>query len=782
MAPVLEADSDIVSPLKGDAKTQHAAALAKFHVSASYFVRQRERELSDLRFVDFDEMWPADAKAQRAGQQTGGAAQGLPPTPPRPSIVINQLRAPLATIAQTRRQARLALEFSPKGSGAQQETADVFEDIVRGIQTESRANIARNWAADRAEKCGMGWYRIDTEYCLDDPDPNDPAWNDQDIVYRRILNQASVYPDPNAQEPDFSDGKYLFITQDLPWSEYVALYGDSKLAKAGEGAESNGGELSAIGDKLPDWVFSADGDQNAGKTIRIAEYWQVIESSETVRVGTAMRKMRKRRVMWSKINAVEYHEEPIEWNGAYIPIVPVIADEYNVNGERRWQGIVRPARDASLSYCVMRSAQIEAIGLATKAPYIGYMETIEPYLEWWKQSPTRNFFMLPISAKGSMMPNGQMLPPPQRNVQEPAIQAITLAAGEAKADVQATTLVPPAALGILDPHDRSGKAIQALQGQSELATSGYLDNLVNISMAYEGKVLRDLIPRVYDRRGRIVPAVDDTDAKRLVLLGEPFVMDQKTKQPRSLTSMGWQPGMPLPPGAQTIDLQSGEYTVESTVGKSYNTRRQETSAAIAAVLGMVPPEMAAAITPAWLEEQDYPGAKKIAEIAKRSLPPQLQAAYQDGDDQQIPPQAQAMIQQLQQQNQQLTQALATKQPELQSKQQIAAMQEQGDMARTQLEQQTSLQKAEIQATATMSAAQAKVDAENFRSYVDAMESRLAKSLDFHMQHLSEHLGRLHEAGLTAAQQAHERALSAQEHAQNLEQQAAAPTPTNTGGA
>src|SRR5712672_531600 len=100
MATAFISDTDTKSALTGDAKARHQAALAKFYVSASYFVRQRERELSDLRFVDFDEMWPADAKAQRAGQQTGGAAQGLPPTPPRPSIVINQLRAPLATIAQ----------------------------------------------------------------------------------------------------------------------------------------------------------------------------------------------------------------------------------------------------------------------------------------------------------------------------------------------------------------------------------------------------------------------------------------------------------------------------------------------------------------------------------------------------------------------------------------------------------------------------------------------------------------------------------------------------------
>ncbi len=757
--------------LEGDAKKAHDAALARFHVSASFFTQQRERELSDLKFVDFDEMWPADAKAQRAGQQTGGAAQGLPPTPPRPSIVINLLRAPLSVVAQTRRQARLALEFAPKGDGSAQDVAEVYEDIVRGIQVESGASLARNWAGDRAEKCGLGWYRIDTDYSLDHPEPTDPAWNDQDIVYRRILNQASVYPDPHAQEADFSDGKFLFITEDLPWSEYVALYGDSALAKAGEGAESNGAELSAIGNKLPSWVFSSDGDESAGKTIRIAEYWQVQEELTEMKIGDQRRKLRRRKVLWSKINAVEFLEEPTEWNGAYIPIIPYIGEEMNVNGERRWQGMVRPARDACLAYCVQRAAQIETIGLATKAPYIGYMETIEPYLEWWKQSSTRNFFMLPVSAKGSRLPNGEMLPLPQRTVAEPAIQAITMAAAAAKDDVHNTTLVPPAALGQLDPHDRSGKAIQALQGQAELGTSGYMDNLVNISMAYEGKVLRDLIPRIYDRPGRIVPAVDKTDKKRRVMVNQAFVSDPKTGAP-----------IAVPRGTQNsqfIDLKAGEYTVSPQVGKSFNTQRQETAAAIGNVLQVAAgTPIGLAIIPAYLEELDYPGARKIAEIAKRSLPPELQAAYEDNPEQPQPEQMKAMIQQLQQQLQQAAQVIETKQPELQNKAQIAQMQEQGENQRTAAELQTQIQKAEIASATQLAIAQEKVNAENLRSYADAIQNRVAQSLDLFMDRLTQHLDRTHEATMTAAEHAHKHVLSAQEHEQSLEQgeQAAALAP------
>ena len=60
------------------------------------------------------------------------------------------------------------------------------------------------------------------------------------------------------------------------------------------------------------------------------------------------------KVFWSLINGVEVIEGPQEWNGSYIPIIPVIGDEANLNGDRRWTGIVQFARDAQQSYNYMR--------------------------------------------------------------------------------------------------------------------------------------------------------------------------------------------------------------------------------------------------------------------------------------------------------------------------------------------------------------------------------------------------------------------------------------------
>ena len=435
-----------------------------------------------------------------------------------------------------------------------------------------------------------------------------------------------------------------------------------------------------------------------------------------------------------------------------------------------------------LSVIIPHESTTGLSALGTKAPYIGFMETIEPYLEWWKQSAVRNYFILPVKAAYDRA--GNLLPIPQRTVQEPAIQAMTMAAQAAKDDIHTTTGIPPVALGQLDPHDRSGKAIQALQGQSEVGTSGYLDNFVNITLAYEGKVVRDLIPKVFDRPGRIVPAVGVDEKRRLVMLNYPYI-EGPDGQPQKAVPQ-WQKGMPVPkeiagPDGQPvpvkyIDLTAGEYSVAPTVGKSYATRREEASAAVANVMQVIPPEMAAAIAPAWLEEQDYPGARKIAEIAKKSLPPQLAAAYQDDKGKgAIPPEIQAQLQQLQQQNQQMQQALEGKQAEAQAdaqaKMQLAQMQGQVDLQKAQMDNATKVQIAELNANASIAVADTRANSADLDRRLKAVELMLTADQQARLDAESQ----AHEAGSQGREHAHERLMAELGHAHaadQMEQQAA----------
>jgi hypothetical protein len=689
----------------------HTTALARFKLCEEAYHEQRLRELDDLRFVDErGAQWPEDIQKARAGQDGGS---GLPPVPARPCLEFNLLRGPIQQVINTARQAKLGLSFAPEGEGASRAVAQAYDDIARAIQADSRAHLARQWAFERAAKCGFGAYRILTEYA-------NPQTFDQKITYKRILNQAAVYLDPFAEEPDWSDGRFAFLTQDLPLAEFKRKYPEATLSSYSDR------ELTSVGNDIPGWVTADAGA--AGASVRIAEYWAVTEETAVLVLlpdgsvlpvnkippdilaaveqdrGTPLPRrtvVTSRRVDWCLMNGVEKLTEPQAWNGSYIPIIPVIGDEANLNGDRRWTGIVQFARDAQQSYNYMRSAQVETIGLGTRAQWLIADGQLEGYEKWWEQANTRNLPYLPYRLTTY---NGGQAPPPQRNVAEPAIQAMTLAASAAKDDLHGTTNMPPVALGALDPHERSGVAIRALQGQAEVGSSGYLDNLASVSMLYEGKVLKDLIPRIYDRPGRVVPALGLDDKRRGLMVNIPFVEQQGTPQPVA----------PGTPGAELIDLKAGDLSVTAVVGKSYATRREESSAAIGAIL-QAAPGLAPVLAPYWLDELDFPGAKKLAAIAKKTLPPQFQEDEQGSQPtvaqlQQQMAQAEQMIQLLTQELQAKTQIIEqdtikadaqvqVTQLELASKERIEAVKAQVELLKADLGAQTALQQATLGAQA-----------------------------------------------------------------------------------
>jgi hypothetical protein len=631
-----------------DLKALHVTALEQFKVTALAEEAQRERELTDLKFadpIDPTDQWPKDALDSRAGLPAQGS---LPPVPPRPALTINKLRQPILQIQNQQRQARLSLEFSPEGDESTVDVAEAFEDIARAIQNDSRAHLARNWAFDRQLRCGRGFYRIETEYL------NDRSF-DQRIVYKRILNQFSVYFYPFCQEPDFSDAEWCFITDDMPWPEYKRIYKESDLASYDDA------ELTGLGDDLPTkgWVT----DSKEGKTIRVAEYFffentpdtllalsdgRVVLLSELPEKPLAGQILQKRAVevrklRWGKMNAVEFLTEPgldtiVERDGRYIPVVPVIGDEQNRHGERIYTGIVRPAMDSCRLFNVEASSLAEAVHLGPIAPFVGYANQFAGYETWWAQLNTRRFPYLPVNAPTNVMEAG--LPLPQRNTAEQPIQAIVVSLQHASSYVDSTTGSPPVSRGEVDPTNRSGKAIEALQHQAEQGSAGYLDNLANMSMLLEGKILRDLIPKIYDRPGRAVSSQGDDDERGTILLNTPFVT-AKNGEPQAIPR-GQQP----PPEAKIIDLKKGEYAVTATVGKSYPTKRRE-SVGMMGELAQAAPEIVPAFADLWVKNMDFPGAKQIADRLARAVPPQFRDQAEGADPQQQLQQAMAVIQELQ---------------------------------------------------------------------------------------------------------------------------------------
>jgi hypothetical protein len=682
-----------------DTKQVLQQARERFSVALAADQRQRERELDDLRF-DAGDQWPDDVKAQRKGMVVDGV-----PVPSRPMLTINKLASPVSLVVNQQRNAHLGINVHPDSEDATDDVAEVLQGLIRHIEVRSNASMARTWAFERAVKCGRGYYRILKRY-VDDSGQD----FDQELVVERILNQSSVYLDPYAQQADWSDAQWAFIGGWMPADRFKQEFPNATLSASDDGFETG------TGDTLPDWMSE---DDEGRPLVRVLEYFVVTKTpAERVAYVDAAgalvacwadevpasippeaiqqrRQAERRSVQWYKLTGTEILEQQ-DWDGQYIPIIPVIGQEQNVDGDRRFIGIINQAKDAQRLFNYSVSTAVETEALMPKAPFIGYEGQFEGHEAAWAQANTRNFPYLQVKPTTI---GGQPAPLPQRNVAGANLSPALALVQQADSYIKATTSVYDPSLGNTSPA-RSGRAVLALQQQADQANSNYLDNLAQVSMLYEARILLDLIPKVYDRPGRIARILGEDDAPKKVMLNAPFVVDGRGQPRQAPMPTGPMPNgapapapmalVPTPTKAGNVkhyDLAIGRYSVTVNVGKSYQTRLQEGGDQVGQIL-QANPSLMPILGDIYFKFRDFPGHNEIAERLKKLAPPQLQLGKDAGNGPsvaQLQGQLQQQGQMLEQLTQQLNQAsevikqdqvktqaeLQAKQMELQAKAQMA---------------------------------------------------------------------------------------------------------------
>jgi hypothetical protein len=120
-------------------------ALDRFRLAAQAEEDQRRREIEDLKFQVPELQWPDEVKAQRGSTTVNGV-----PIPPRPMLSIPKLDQPIQLVLNQERQAHLGLTIHALDDEATDDTAEVIQGIYRRIEVDSRADLARSWAFDRA--------------------------------------------------------------------------------------------------------------------------------------------------------------------------------------------------------------------------------------------------------------------------------------------------------------------------------------------------------------------------------------------------------------------------------------------------------------------------------------------------------------------------------------------------------------------------------------------------------------------------------------------------------
>lgn len=674
----------------------------KFAIEAE--TKQREREREDLRFQVPELQWDEDARAARAG-----GIVGVQVTPARPMLSISLLTQPMQLIRNQAQNAKLGVEIHPVSEDADEELAEVKQGLYRRIERDSNANVARLWALDRAVQSGRGWYRVNTQW---DEHADNPF--DQEIVIERIYDQTAVYMDPGANREDFSDARWCMVVAWVPVETFKEEFPDAQVP-------ANDQAFAAWAEEDPDWV-RLEGDH---KAVRVAEiFYKEFKRSEE-EVGGRKRTKEEVLVKYCKVTSRDVLEES-DWNGRYIPVIPVLGRELQpFDGERRWEGMVRQSRDGQRMFNYAASTLVERMALEPKAPFIGAEGQFEGHEQEWMQANVRN---MPFLEYKPTSLGGNLAPPPQRSQIDGAGMSLALQAlQQAKGFIQASTSVYAPSLGDMPEEQtaQSGRAILALQQQSDAGTGHFLQTLASVSMMYEAKVILDLMPTIYDRPGRITQILNVEDEPKMVMLNRPFTPGPNGRPvaaPPGATPrppgpkppqmppggpmgapMGGPPGMPPqgmppqqpqpePPEVKEYDLSKGQYSISVSVGKSFQTRLQEGQAEIGGVLEKAP-QLMAVIGDLYFKFRDFPGHKEIAERLAKIREQQFPGLTDDEENAPSVTQLQQQIQQMGQQVQQMGQQLMQAQKALETDQ----AKQQATMAKAQMDNQTKMLIAKLDA-------------------------------------------------------------------------------------
>ncbi|NYT76646.1 hypothetical protein H0A71_06550 [Alcaligenaceae bacterium] len=576
----------------------------------------RADAVDDLKFLKGDQ-WPADAKKQRE-------LEG------RPCLTINKLPAFLRQITNDQRQNTPAIKVHPVDDGADIETAKVVQGMIRHIEYDSNADSAYDTAVNSAAACGIGWFRLVTEY-------DSETSFDQVIRFKRIRNAMSVYRDPYSQEPDGSDMRFCFITDLMNKDEFKRQHPKAQI--------TSGIQEYGMGDSYKNWL------QDDG--VVIAEYYWIDDVDDTLVMLSdgstgfksqlddaaieaagievvAERPSARRIVRWAKITGMDVLEDaeiPCRW----IPVFPVYGEELDIEGEVTLKGVVRNAKDPARMYNYWMTSATEEVSLRPKTPFIGAEGQFDADSAKWKTANVKSF---PYIQYKPVTLNGQIAPPPQRSHMADVPTGVLSMAAHANEDIKATTGIFDASMGA-SGNETSGRAILARQREGDLSNFHYSDNLVR-TIRHTGRCIMDMLPRVYDTE-RVVRILGEDELVGHEKINAPMEQPEQDPKTGAIKSV-------------LNDISVGKYDITVTAGPSYTTKRQEAAEAMTQFAQSWPQLMQLAGDKV-VKAMDWPGADEIAERIARTIPPEIRG--EEEGEMPIPPEVQQQMAQMEQVMQQM---------------------------------------------------------------------------------------------------------------------------------
>jgi Phage P22-like portal protein len=495
----------------------------EYQLDLDYDQNNRDEAMEDKRFTA-GEHWDAEVIKQRKGL---------------PCLVINSVPQFIAQLVGDWRESKRSVKVLPVEE-LDKPLADVRADLIRSIETQSRADRIYDSAFESAVQCGDGAFRVAVEYAKDDV-------FDQDLFIRPIDDALSVVWDRSSVDPTGRDARHCFVDDLIPAKDFNRLWPDAKPSELSTRVYKNM--------QSSRWI-EPDG-------VRVTEYWRLIDRNrllalfedgsvrfidnnldELIQKHGSPQRTRVAPCTYAQMHLVtgfDILSGPYEYRLNRLPIIRMSGRVVSVDGNRIRYGIVRFMKDSVRLRNFHRSVAAEQLGYAPKAQWIATASAVEGYEDELRKAHLTRDPLLVVSDEAVIGQNIQRLDPPKWQ---------TALHQEAEANVQDmkdVTGIHDASLGIKS-NETSGRAINARQREGDVAAITYYDN-GNAAVLEAGDVINQLISQIYDGT-RIIRIIGEDEKLKFLKVNDPV-----------------DPASP--------DLSVGRYDVALSTGASYTTRRVE---------------------------------------------------------------------------------------------------------------------------------------------------------------------------------------------------------------
>ena len=665
----------------------------------------------DMRCIAGD-MWDPAEKAER--KKAG-----------RPALSLDELGQYRNQLINSIRLNKRAVAVTPLGGGATDQTAQLRGNLIRQIEYRSKAQDAYTTMFQNTVDRSYGFLRIVPRY-VKNPSTSGGTGSafEQELVIEPMVNPDLVTPDPDALRPDGSDMRWAVIRERYTMTEFKRRWPSATVTDFSP-------DLAKI---APKWLDS--------QGIYVGEYW-TIETTQKVlllvraAVGNVevfeddLEKKAYRHLASAPVlkhrdvtiptvkqyltNGLEILERT-DWPGLSIPLVccygQVLYVDDGSGAKRKILSMVRLARDPAMLYCYYRTTEAELTGMTPKTPFIGYEGQFRGHEERWQKAP---FEPVPyLEVKPTTAGTGtQVLPLPQRQPYDPPIQAMEMGAESARRAIQAAMGIAPLPTAAQRMNEKSGVALDRINDAEQQGSFHFVDHYDG-ALARVGVLLNELIPHYYDT-AREVAVRDAMGKTALIRINDPSAPGANGQ----------------PPPATTL----GDHDVTITTGPSFDSERAQASDFADKLVQN--PQVFPLLAPLVIKLKNLgPVGDEMARILEAVQPPEVRALMSGP----LPAPAQAQIQALTAQLNQLKQALA-----------LGQAKQQAQIAVAKLNNASREKIAGINAQAGLAEAEVKAGIEDQKRRIDILEAMIGVEKETRLE--AQQQG--HEARLQRAKQVHE---------------------------